>query len=313
MAGDTEDSRAATEKPPDNEQLSAREHSGMLANKIENAVERVMEIPKSVQGKVVEQVYRLSGISVDELTCNFVDTRLRRRLRALSIDEPEAYLSYLNEHHGEVEHLINAFTTNETSFFRTVSLWTYLENTLLPELAARPPGRTPALWSAACSSGEEAYSLAMLCAQIFATANNNVLPRIYATDISTEALKKAREGTYSGRTIKRLKASRNEMLTKHFVQEGEDYQLREALRKQVQFSSHNLMEETGKRGTYDLVLLRNVLIYFKPTDQVKIVRNIVSSMNAGGVLAIGESESLAFCDSGLEFVKPFVYRKPEHE
>ena len=282
----------------------------MLADRLEdNTVDDAAPIPRSVKQKIMDHVYRQSGISLDELTCNFVDTLLRRRLRALGISEPEAYIDYVDSHLEEVKHLIDAYTTNETSFFRTRSLWHYLETSLLPELAALNMPRTPSLWSAACSSGEEAYSLAMLSAEIF-KATRSKPPRIYATDISTDMLQKAQDGIYSGRSIKRLNAAHPEMLETHFTCQDDQYQVNEALRKQIRFSRHNLMEETGKRDTYDLVLLRNVLIYFKPADQMKIVSNIFSALRPGGVLAIGESESLAFYESNLEYVQPFVYRKP---
>lgn len=279
---------------------------------IEVTSERVKEpsaaIPPSVRNKIIEHVYQFSGIALSGLTCNFVDTRLRRRLRVLRIEDATDYMEHLAICGDEVEHLVNAFTTNETSFFRTRSLWSYIEDTLLPELAARRMARGPMFWSAACSSGEEPYSLAMLCHQSF--PDSAVKPRIRATDISTEVLKKAAHGVFAGRSIKRLRMTRGEMLKQHFVGHEDGYQVNAALRKLVSFDQHNLMRTPDAPDTYDLVLLRNVLIYFSQPDQIKIIRNVTSSIRPGGLLAIGESESLAFCDSGLEFVEPFLYRKP---
>jgi len=267
-------------------------------------------IPQEVRNRVIQQVYRQSGIALDNLTCNFVNTRLRRRLRALGIDKPADYLSFIDANRDEAQQLVSAFTTNETSFFRTKSLWNYLENTLLPELISRKSTAVPYFWSAACSSGEEAYSLAMVSNAAFTDSRS--APRINASDICHEVVRKATDGRYQGRTINRLKASRPEMLNKHFHEHDGYYQISANLRKLVRFSHHNLMQDTGKRDTYDLVLLRNVLIYFEQADQEKIIRNIYQSMKPGGVLAIGEAESLAFCDVDLEYIQPFVYRKSTH-
>ena len=137
-------------------------------------------------------------------------------------------------------------------------------------------------------------------------------PRIHATDISTEILEKAARGLYRGRTINRLKLSRSDMLNEFFAVSEGDFQIVPAIRKLVKFEQHNLMDEPAEHNRYDLVLLRNVLIYFSQADQARILRNITSTIRPGGMLAIGESESLAFCDSDLEFVKPFLYRRPDH-
>ena len=271
-------------------------------------VEDSVAISREVRKKIVDYIYQRSGIALSGLTCNFVDTRLRRRLRTLELDAAQDYIDYLARQSGEVEHLVNAFTTNETSFFRTGSLWRYVEDTLLPQLAAERGGRSPAFWSAACSSGEEPYSLAMLCCDRF--DSSHLRPRVRATDISTEVLKKAAAGVYSGRSIKRLRASRNEMLNKYFSQHGSDFRVADSVKKMVRFEQHNLMQPHDTPEQYDFVLLRNVLIYFSQPDQIRILRHIESSIRPGGVLAIGESESLAFYDSALEFVKPFLYRKP---
>lgn len=270
-----------------------------------------MAIPPSVRNKVIDHVYQFSGITLGALTCNFVDTRLRRRLRALQIQEPADYVDYLAVSSDEVGHLVNVFTTNETSFFRTRSLWQYVEETLLPEFAGGSTPRAPMFWSAACSTGEEPYTLAMLCQAQFESCA--VKPRIHATDINTDVLNKAADGLYSGRSIRRLQISRGEMINRYFERRGDDYQVDPAIRKLVKFDRHNLMRAPESLETYDFVLLRNVLIYFARADQIRILRNITSSMRPGGVLAIGESESLAFCESELEFVKPFLYRKPKSE
>ncbi|MEM6986131.1 MAG: protein-glutamate O-methyltransferase CheR [Pseudomonadota bacterium] len=270
----------------------------------------VCSIDNASQDKVIQLVYRHSGIHLAELTCQFVETRPKRRMRARGMSDSKLYLDYVDSHPDEAEHLVNAFTTNETCFFRTRPLWDFFRDSFFPELMERGNQRAPSFWSAACSSGEEAYSLAMLSEEVFPKRATGPKARVLATDISTDILEKAKAARYSGRNIIRLRTAHSDMLDRYFERDGQDHVLSDAVRKSVQFKRHNLMQATGVRDTYDLVMLRNVLIYFSQADQIKIVDNIVSAMRPGGILAIGESESLGFFESGLDFVRPFVYRKP---
>ncbi len=283
----------------------------MLARKItESESNETLDISPKLRSAVIDLVYTHSGIHLGELTCQFVQTRLRRRLRALEMESAADYFELAKNNSDEIEHLVNAFTTNETCFFRTKPLWSFLENTYLPELAARETARAPVFWSAACSTGEEAYSLAMLSDAVYPSSKKNLKPRVIATDISTDVLDKAAAGVFSGRNINRLKAVRPEMLDAYFEPCEDGFKLSQDIKKFVKISRHNLMDKAPQQDAYDLVTLRNVLIYFSQDDQMKIVHNIVASMKSGAILAIGESESLGYFDSGLEYVQPFVYRKP---
>lgn len=283
----------------------------MLAEQTQSADDDAdTAISNAARDRVIEAVRRKSGIHLADTTCQFVETRLRRRMRKLGIADPDLYIDYVESHSEETEHFINAFTTNETSFFRTRPLWDYFANTLFPAIAEGSGHRTPKLWSAACSSGEEAYSLAMLSEQLLPPRKTGPNARIDATDISTEALAKAAAGRYSGRNIERLKAARLDIVKKHFEREGDEYVVKDDIRNYVQFKQHNLMRRSELVNEYDLVMLRNVLIYFTQDDQAKILRNLYDSIRSGGILAIGESESLGFFESGFEYVRPFVYRKP---
>ncbi|MEM7376105.1 MAG: protein-glutamate O-methyltransferase CheR [Pseudomonadota bacterium] len=271
----------------------------------------VCALPRTTQQRVIDTIYQQSGIHLGELTCQFVETRLKRRLRAVDMDDPGAYLDLVDRDPNERERLVNAFTTNETAFFRTAPLWRYLENNFLPAMAAQRRSGLVRFWSAACSTGEEAYSLAMLSELVFGALNPRPRAQVLATDICTDVLQQARRAEYDGRNINRLRMSRPDMLETYFSSEAGRYTVAPHIRKKVQFAKHNLMEDNGQRETYDLVMLRNVLIYFSQDDQIRIVSKIVSALRPGGVLTIGESESLGFFDSGLDYVQPFIYRKPE--
>ncbi|MEM9604005.1 MAG: protein-glutamate O-methyltransferase CheR [Pseudomonadota bacterium] len=251
----------------------------------------VCALPQATQQRVIDTIYQQSGLHLGELTCQFVETRLKRRLRAVDMDDAAAYLDLVDRDADERERLVNAFTTNETAFFRTRPLWRYLENTFFPALVERRPTGLLRFWSAACSTGEEAYSLAMLSEHVLGPLNVKPKAQILATDICTDVLKQARLGEYDGRNINRLRMSRPEMLDTYFSSEAGRYTVAPHVRKRVQFAKHNLMQDNGQRDTYDLVMLRNVLIYFSQDDQISIVSKIVSALRPGGVLTIGESES----------------------
>lgn len=262
-----------------------------------------------VQRRVKDLVYKNSGIFLEDGKDQLVESRLRRRQRAVGIESADQYLAFLEDEPAEYEHFINAFTTNETSFFRTARVWRYIEQQLIPQWAEDCSTKRKA-WSAASSTGEEAYSLAM-ASHAYNTENNTALKlAIRGSDISTAVVEKAREAVYQGRTINRLKASRPDALLSYFVARDEQYSLLPCIANAVDFSQHNLFQAQPASVQYDLVMLRNVLIYFKDSDQEKVLANIYQALRPGGVLIIGESESLTNLTTNFQFCEPLIYKKP---
>ena len=275
---------------------------------IDRATVGALQLDRDVMNKVRELVYQRSGISLVEGKEQLIESRLRRRLRALDIQDATIYLDFLEQQPAEYEHFVNVFTTNETSFFRTERVWRYIEETLLATWS-EDYSKPRQVWSAASSTGEECYSFAMSVDQFNRRSEQKIRVKILGSDISTEVLAKAKGGRYSGRTINRLKAARPELLLSYFTQQGEEYSLRAPISHAVQFRSHNLFKNPPHNGHYDLVLLRNVLIYFNNKDQEAVLSNIHRSLKPGGVLIVGESESLSNLNTAFEFCEPLIYKK----
>lgn len=257
--------------------------------------------------RVAELIYKYSGINFSS-NDQQIETRLNRRLKAVGIVQLEDYIDYLNSHPGEIEKFVNAFTTNETCFFRTARVWQYLEETLFRQWATAQD-RPIYAWSAASSNGAEAYSLSMACTTYNQRAEQPINLKILASDISTEVLLEAQAARYQGRAITRLQATRPEVLSEYFDESNGAYKLCDSITSKVSFFHHNLFKKTPQQGVFDLVMLRNVLIYFAASDQEKVLKNVYQSMRPGGYLIIGESESLANLNADFIYCEPLIYQK----
>jgi chemotaxis protein methyltransferase CheR len=270
------------------------------------------EMDQSTLLKVIEKVHSLTGITVNEQKKTMLQSRLKKRMKKLSIESYEEYMSYLNKEKNEIEYFINAVTTNETSFFRTPRIWDYFQKNFLPEWFAENPKRQLRLWSAAASSGEEAFSLA-ICCQEFQNKNPGFDYAIYASDISTEVLGEAQKGIYSHRSVEFLKKSKPGVFDIYFSPLEEDmYSISSKLKNKVYFSPHNLF--TVKKEQFHIVFLRNVLIYFSGQDQTQVLKNISKSLeDKKGILVIGESESLNRLDVPYDFQQACIYNKKGSE
>jgi chemotaxis protein methyltransferase CheR len=194
--------------------------------------------------------------------------------------------------------VVEAITTNETLFFRDPPLWEALRKEVLPELIERRrPERRLHLWSAACSSGQEPYSLAMLLAEHFPELAGWKVG-ILATDLSTAMLARAREGSYSQLEVNRGMPAA--MLVKHFVKEGMHWRVVPGLRRAVEFRPLNLDAAWPPLPRMDLVLLRNVLIYFDASTKQAIVARMRRQLHPDGYLLLGAAENLLGLDDAVD-------------
>ncbi len=185
--------------------------------------------------------------------------------------------------------LIDAMTTHETLFFRDPPFWKCMEDVVLPKLVARVrAGATAKIWSAACSTGQEPYSIAILVAERFPELAPKL--EIVATDVSEIAVTRAREGVYLALEVNRgLSAPR---LIKHFEQGPGGFRVRDALRGRITWSVHNLLGSKPDPAGCDLVLCRNVLIYFGETDRTAVTRRLLQAATPGGLVGVGSTETL---------------------
>jgi chemotaxis protein methyltransferase CheR len=197
--------------------------------------------------------------------------------------------------------VIEAMATTETLFFRDVRPYDALRSTILPELLrARAADRKLLIWSGACSSGQEPYSVGMLMREHFPVlASWDV--RVLATDISTEMLARSRTGRYSQLEVSRgLPAA---LLTKYFEKVDAEWQIRSELRRMIEFREHNLAGPWGALPPADLILLRNVLIYFDIESKRAVLGKIRKLLRPGGFLMLGTAETTMNVDDGFELVR----------
>jgi chemotaxis protein methyltransferase CheR len=197
--------------------------------------------------------------------------------------------------------LIDAMTTHETRFFRDVGFWEVLVERLLPELSPHPD-RGLQVWCAACSTGQEPYSLAMLLQEhrpdLFART------RILATDVAAPTVERARRGTFASYEANRgLDATR---LRRHFdATECGMFRIRSHLRERVEWRVHNLVVDDPPGGSFDVVLLRNVLVYFDDASRARVLERVRSALRPGGLIGVGSTEQLAY-----ERLAPGWFRPP---
>jgi chemotaxis protein methyltransferase CheR len=259
---------------------------------------------------VTRLVYEKSGITLHSGKRALVLARLQKRVMQGGFGSFENYLRHVQADGSgdELTALLDAIATNHTSFFRESQHFDFLRTTVLPPLQSR--NGLPILgWSAACSSGEEPYTLAMTCIQ----ALGNQAPqrvRLLASDLSTKVLRVARAGVYNADRVANLPF---ETLRKFFekglgAQHG-TVRVSPEVRRMIDFQQINLLEVAASGPQYDFIFCRNVMIYFDAQVQQRVVQGLERRLAPGGHLFISHSESLNGTTHGLTWVAPAIYRK----
>ena len=257
--------------------------------------------------KISQLLYRLCGINLRTGKEELVKARLVKRLRFLGMESFDEYLRLIEEDPcgEELALMVDALTTNKTSFFREPEHFEYLRQEVLPALGQNRARMR--FWSAGCSSGEEPFSLAMLLREELPGLDRQDV-RILATDISVETLGKAREAVYDEEILKDVPAL---LLQKYFTctksKPPRTYKAKESIRKMIYFSRLNLMDAWPMRGPFDVIFCRNVMIYFDKPTQERLVNCFFELLAPGGYLFVGHSESLAYVSHKFSYVKPAVY------
>lgn len=220
-----------------------------------------------------------------------VETALKPVLRAHGLADIEALAQRLVRRRDPAleEDVVNALLNNESSFFRDPKLFEMIERQVLPHIRAIRPDRTLRIWSAGCSTGQEAYSIAMQLRREPDSWQGWRI-EIMATDISTAAIGRARSGLFSRMDVQRGLAV-GDMLH-WFEPVGDDWRARDELRRMIDFSTDNLFAPRWPRGQYDLILCRNVLLYFTPQRRQAVLRLLARHSHAGTVLLLGAGEAV---------------------
>ncbi len=262
--------------------------------------------------RLAQFVNEYSGIKLPASKHTMLEGRLRRRLRATGIQTFDEYCRYVFEEGGmesEFVHLVDTVTTNKTDFFREPKHFEYMLATVLPALVKDGVSRVRA-WSAACSTGAEPYTMAMIL-DAFYEGRRDTSYSILATDLSTDVLEKAWRGIYPADQVEPVPTP----MRKKYVMQAEDPARKEVrivpkLRSKIGFARHNLMDSRYDVGVkMHIIFCRNVLIYFDKETQGKVLSRLSDCLVPGGYLFIGHSESIAGHDLPLDTVANTVFRR----
>ncbi|KAF7773824.1 chemotaxis protein methyltransferase CheR [Pseudoalteromonas citrea] len=252
--------------------------------------------------RVLEQK---TGISLAKNKRDIVGSRLSSRLRATQCESYNEYYHFIISEKGsnELSTFIDKMTTHETYFFREASQFEFL----LSYLKDKPPKRFPIrAWSAASSTGEEAYSIAMILEDLF----YNHSWHVYGTDISETTIAMAQEALFAISTVSKVpkKYKKSYCLKGYGVHDG-SFSVTKQIKSNCTFSVDNLLAPSTLDYSFDIIFLRNVLIYFDETKQLKILNNVIKRLNHAGLLFLGHSESLRYKRDDLKMLQPCIYKK----
>lgn len=249
---------------------------------------------------VRDHVRAESAISLDVGKEYLVESRLQSLARAGGHTDVDAFVAHLQRTRDRrlLGQVVEALTTNETSFYRDLEPFTALRSTVFPTLAQSRPGRRLRVWSAACSTGQEPYSIALAARETPALAGYDV--EVLGTDLSEEVLAKARRAEFSQLEVNRgLPAT---TLVKWFQRSGPQWRLDPQVAGSVRFAQQNLMRPFGHLGRFDVVFLRNVLIYFEMEDKRDVLRRVRDVLAPDGYLFLGSVETTLGLDDRWERV-----------
>lgn len=249
----------------------------------------------------IESIKKETGIDLSQ----YKEGQMKRRLTTLRVKNGyntfDLFFKAMMQNQKLLYEFLDRMTINVSEFWRNPNRWEVLRDTIVPELLQNNKGRLK-VWSAACSTGEEPYTLAMILADKGILSNTALV----ATDIDDGALEKARQGQYLERSLKDVP---KDVTTRYFSSEGLLYSINDSLKKAVQFKKQNLLLDTFD-SSFDLIICRNVMIYFTEEAKNKLYQKFANSLRPGGYLFVGSTEQIFSPGQfGLEATETFFYRK----
>lgn len=260
---------------------------------------------------IAKLVYEQAGIVIREHKEAMTRGRLARRVKALGLGSVADYCAFLKTSAAanEIPLLINAVTTNHTAFFRERHHFDHLRRDVLPKLLQQRSGRRGRIriWSSACSSGEEPYSIAAVSRDVLGT-RSDVDFRILATDIDTDILERAEAGLYPAELFERLQGDLRPLLRLDGAGRGEA-RISDELRRLIAFKPLNLIDKWPMRGPFDVIFCRNVFIYFDTQTKASILDRFVDMLTPGAFLYLGHSESLPQPHAKLRLIGRTIYER----
>jgi chemotaxis protein methyltransferase CheR len=249
----------------------------------------------------VREVNRYFGLDLSGYKPHRVKRRIEILIRKYKLNSFQEYLRFLLANEQAKEEFLDKLTINVTEFFRNPEKWWELRDRHLPGLLNASRGHFKA-WSAGCASGEEPYSLAILLEELRAPSSASIL----ATDLDERALEEARSGIYEARSMVSTPKS---YLDKYFDLLDGTYKIKENAKKRVLFRKHNMLQDPFPESV-DLIICRNVVIYFEPEAKDKLYRNFAKSLKLGGILFVGSTERIFnYAELNLKVISPFFYQR----
>jgi chemotaxis protein methyltransferase CheR len=249
------------------------------------------------------------GIHLSREKKNLVMGRRGNVLHSLNMDNFSDYINYvLADNSGEAaQTLVNRLTTNHTFFMREPDHFEFFRSKVLPSLLPKLRDKDLRVWSAGCSTGEEPYTLAMLIDEYLGKARLGWDTKLLATDISENALTQAVRGIYPSESVMLLP---KRWQSAYFVPYGSNqFAIKNQIKREVVFRRFNLMDPFPFRKTFHVIFCRNVMIYFDENTRRTLIQKFYDSLEPGGYLFIGHSETINRLDTNFRYVKPAVYRK----
>ncbi len=254
--------------------------------------------------RVKELLFDYCGIFLQEGKEALVQSRLMRRMRKLGIESFSAYLDFIErpESGGEFLSFVDVLTTNKTHFFREAQHFDFIKRHIIPTLE----GRNAKWWSAGCSSGEEPVTTSIVLQEARRNTSWSSV-KILATDISREVLKVAKNGVYPSTRMKDVPDSTRR---KYFDAIGNnEFKVKENIQSMITYGRLNLMEDWPLKGNFQVIMCRNVMIYFNRQTQQEVVQKFYDQLQPGGYLFLGHSESVSSNNKGFKNLAPAVYQK----
>ncbi len=258
-------------------------------------------------------IYKNIGINLTEEKRTLVNGRLQKILKRLQLNSFKQYYDYiLSDKTGEaISELANTISTNHTFFGREIDHFNYFLEVVLPEIESKAKSsnsRDIRIWSAGCSSGEEPYTLVMLMMEYFGKDYSKWTAGVLATDISLDALSKAKLAIYPDEKVKPMP---DHLRKKYFNKlPSGDWEIIDSVKREVIFKRFNLMNDVFPfKKSFDVIFCRNVMIYFDNTTRKTLVEKFYKSTVNGGYLFIGHSETISRDDTNYNYIKPAVYKK----
>jgi chemotaxis protein methyltransferase CheR len=261
--------------------------------------------------KLIAQIERDRGLDLSQYRLSYVERRLGTRLRALNLVTYRQYASYLTEHPEEYPRLLDTITVNVTEFFRDPPVWKIIRDEVIPAILKAKSGanqRSIRVWSAGCATGEEPYSLAMAFLSAMGDQTDSFAFSVIGTDLDPTALRTAAAGEYDSAALEHIPAHDR---VRSITNDGKRFHIKPEVREHVRFRQLDLFKDEPPRAI-DLVLCRNVFIYFSREQQERATLAFHHSLARGGYLVLGRTEKMAAgAAGGFEPVssKERIYRK----